>query len=325
MHRRAFLELAAATALTAASPSIASARGRPASRLFALATADDSASIVVVDLASGDYHSRIGTIDGPSSIETVGGGTIALVGHADHGAISLIDVATLRVRHEIGGLGEPRYAAGSPDGRHAYVTDAAWGELLVVDLQAGRIVARADAGRYARHVTISPDGRTVYASLGSKAAAISVLDVRDPRRPRLLRTFAPVDRAHDVVMSPDGRRLWVTSGTTEQVALHDARTLAPIARVDAGAAPQHVAMAGARVFVASGAGKRMRTFRPDGGLLRSTQIPLDSYNVTAGGGRVVTPSLMLGTLTTLDAEGAFIRRERIANASHDACIVQSPN
>jgi DNA-binding beta-propeller fold protein YncE len=322
MHRRRFLQLAAATALTAAGPSVALAR-QPAGRLFALATADEAASIVVIDLASGDHHGRIGTIAGPSSIETVGNGAVALVGHADAGAISLIDIATLRVRHEIGGLGEPRYAAASPDGRHAYVTDAARGELLAIDLEAGRIVARADAGRHARHVTISPDGRTVYAVLGPKADAVSVLDVRNPRRPRPLRTFAPVDRGHDVVMSPDGRRLWITSGVTARVALHDARTLAPIARIDAGAPPQHVAMAGPRVFVASGADGRMHAFRPDGRPLRSTRIPLDSYNVTAAEGRVVTPSLMLGTLTTLDDTGTFVRREQIANASHDACIVRS--
>jgi DNA-binding beta-propeller fold protein YncE len=320
MHRRAFLELAAAGALAAAAPSVAyagrTARGTP----LAFATADNEASVVVLDLASGDVRQHIGTIGGPSSLETVGGGRYVLVGHAEAGAVSLIDVAKLRVTHELEGLGEPRYAAADPAGRYAYVTDASRGELVVIDLQRGRVVDRVHAGALARHLTISPNGRTLFAALGPKAPAVAVLDASDPRHPRLLRTFTPVDRAHDVVVSADGATLWVTSGVTTQVAVHDMRTLAPIARLDAGAPPQHVAMGGGRVFVASGADGRMHVFRADRRQLRTTRIPLDSYNVTWGSGHVVTPSLMLGTVTTLGRTGAFIRREHVTDAAHDACI-----
>ena len=287
-----------------------------------LATADVEASVVVLDLATGDVREHIGTVAGPSSIETVGAGAVALVGHADAGMLSLIDVASLRVRHEIEGLGEPRYAAGGPAGRYAYVTDAARGELVVIDLPRGRIAAAVHVGALARHLTITPDGRTLFASLGSKATAVAVIDATDPRHPRLVRTFTPVDRAHDVVVSADGARLWVTSGTTRRVAVHDLRSLEPLYRLAAGAPPQHVAMEGRRVFVASGADGRMRVHRADGRLLRTTRIPLDSYNVTCASGRVVTPSLILGTVTTLGSTGAFIRRERVARASHDACIVR---
>jgi DNA-binding beta-propeller fold protein YncE len=323
MDRRALLARGAAGALVAGIPSLArrghGARGRP----LVLATADDEASVVVLDLATGDTRQHIGTYSGPSSIETVGAGTIALVGHADAGRISLIDVASLRVTHELGGFGEPRYAAGGPDGRYAYVTDAARGELIVLDLARGRVVDRVHAGALARHLTISRDGRTLVAALGPKASAIAVLDATDPRHPRLVRTFTPVDLAHDVVVSADGTRLWVTSGTAHRISIHDLRTLRPVARLAAGAPPQHVAMDGDRVFVASGADGRMRMHARDGRLLRTTRIPLDSYNVTCAFGRVVTPSLILGTVTTLAGTGALIRRERVTRASHDACIVRA--
>jgi DNA-binding beta-propeller fold protein YncE len=320
MHRRAFLELAGAGALVATRPSLARASRRGHGGPLVLATADDEASVVVLDLASGDVRQHIGTVAGPSSIETVGAGRIALVGHAEAGMLSLIEIASLRVRHEIEGLGEPRYAAAGPGGRYAYVTDAARGELVVIDLPVGRVADRVQVGALARHLTITPDGRTLYASLGSRATAVAVIDASDPRHPRLVRTFAPVDRAHDVVVSADGTHLWVTSGTTHRVAIHDARTLRPLRRLVAGAPPQHVAIGGSRVFVASGADGRMRVHRDDGRLLRTTRIPLDSYNVTCGFGRVVTPSLIPGTVTTLGSTGAFIRRERVTRASHDACI-----
>jgi DNA-binding beta-propeller fold protein YncE len=324
MQRRAFLELAVATTLAAAAPSPAVAAATRPGRPLAFATADDEASVVVLDLASGALVRRVETPDGPSSIETVGSGTMALVGHAGIGAISLLDVASLRVRHVLEGFGEPRYAAAGPGGRYAYVTDAARGELIVLDLPRARVVDRVHAGALARHLTITPDGRTLFAALGPRAAAVAVLDATDPRHPHLARTFAPVDLAHDVVVSPDGARLWVTSGTTGQLAVHDARTLEPVLRLEAGAPPQHVAMAGSRVFVASGADGRMRVYRADGRLLRTTRIPLDSYNVTYGFGHVVTPSLILGTVTTLGSTGAFIRREHVTRAAHDACIAHTP-
>ena len=324
MHRRAFLELAAAGTLAAAAPSIARASRRGPQGPLVLATADDEASVVVLDLATGALRRRIATFTGPSTIETVGGGTIALVGHPGSGVISLIDIASLRVTHELGGFGEPRYAAAGPGGRYAYVTDAERGELIVLDLPRARVVDRVHAGALARHLTIAPDGRTLFAALGPRASAVAVLDATDPRHPRLVRTLAPLDLAHDVVVSPDGATLWVTSGTTQRIAVHDVRTLRPIARLAAGAPPQHVAMAGDRVFVASGADGRMRMHRANGHLLRTTRIPLDSYNVTCAFGRVVTPSLILGTVTTLGSTGAFIRRERVARAAHDACIVPPP-
>ncbi|MEO9176703.1 MAG: hypothetical protein ABI317_14410 [Gaiellales bacterium] len=317
MDRRSFLVLAAGTVLGAATPALA----RPASgRALAFATADDDASVVVLDLLTSRLVARVRTAPSPSSIETVGRGTIALVGHAEIGAVTLIDVATLRVLAELHGFGEPRYAAADPAGRYAYVTDAARGELAVIDLARRRVVDRVGAGALARHLTISPDGRTLVTALGPKAAAIAVLDASDAAHPRLLRTFAPVDLAHDVVISPDGATLWVSSGVGDRVTLHDARTTRPGRELAAGAPPQHIAMAGDRVFVTSGADGRLRAHRPDGTLERTTQIPLDSYNVTCGADRVVTPSLMLGTVTTLGPTGAFIRRERVTRAAHDACI-----
>jgi DNA-binding beta-propeller fold protein YncE len=317
MDRRTFLGLAAGTVLGAATPALARP---PARRSLAFATADDDASVVVLELLTGRVVARVPTAAGPSSIETVGRGTIALVGHADAGVVTLIDVATLRVVAELDGFGEPRYAAAGPAGRYAYITDASRGELAVLDLARRRVVERVHAGALARHLTISPDGRTLVAALGPKAPAIAVLDASDPARPRLQRTFAPVDLAHDVVVSPDGATLWVSSGVADRVTLHDARTTRPEREVAAGAPPQHIAVAGDRVFVTSGADGRLRVHRPDGTLLRTTRIPLDSYNVTCGAGRVVTPSLMLGTVTTLGPSGAFIRREQVTRAAHDACI-----
>ena len=51
-------------------------------------------------------------------------------------------------------------------------------------------------------------------------------------------------------------------------------------------------------------------------------MPVGSYNVTFGFGRVVTPSLGAGTVAVLDGTAACGRCGRVARAAHDACIAR---
>ena len=88
------------------------------------------------------------------------------------------------------------------------------------------------------------------------------------------------------------------------------------------APPQHVTFdeIARRVYVASGVSGTLRTYRmADSKLLSTRRIPAGSYNVCALDGRLVTPSLDIGTLTIVDARG--LRSVRVAPNAHDACIV----
>lgn len=174
----------------------------------------------------------------------------------------------------------------------------------------------------ARHVSISPDGRTLWTALGNAAARIAVLDTSDPRRPKLVRTLAPPFLAHDVVFAPDGRTAWVTSGDERRIALYRPERR-PVRVLDAGAPPQHVTFARARVFVASGDDGTVRRHRLDGDLVRESRVPVGSYNVTFGHDRLVTPSLGAGTVSLLDRNGRVRAVRKVARAAHDACIVDA--
>lgn len=201
-------------ALAAAFPSRAlAADGEP----LVLVTADLEAGVLAVDAVSGRVRKRIGTLDGPRSIEAAG--SFAVVGHSERGAVSLIDTRRLAVVRVLGGFREPRYTAAHPDGRHAYVTDAGRGEVAVLDLVRGRVVARLAVGARARHVTIDPRGRRLWVALGSTAEEIAVLGVDAPDRLRLLHRFSPPFRAHDVGFAPDGRHVWVSSGDRFELAV----------------------------------------------------------------------------------------------------------
>jgi DNA-binding beta-propeller fold protein YncE len=205
---------------------------------------------------------------------------------------------------------------------HAFVTDSSYG-LVTIDVLRGRIVGRVKLPGWPRHVTLDPTGKTLWVGLGTSSTQVAVVDVSDPRRPRRLALVTPPFGAHDVGFSPDGREVWVTAGATGETAIYDAgRELRGTLRADA--APQHVTFGGAAAYVTSGDSGTLRVQSRTGGrVLRTTPIPVGSYNVQHGRGRVITPSLSKGTLAVLNERGALLATVPVAASCHDACFAPS--
>jgi DNA-binding beta-propeller fold protein YncE len=296
----------------------------------ALVTADLESHVAVLDGSRIAPLARILTGPGPRSIESAHN-RLAVVGHSAHGVVTLLDADMRdvyvsernRVRAELDRFESPRYTAIHPRLPLAYVTDSDAEAVVAIDLPAARIRSRTRVPGPARHVSISPDGRTLWTALGSVAARIAVLDTSDPRRPRVVRTFAPPFAAHDVVFAPDGRHVWVTSGSERRLGIFGPeRTARRI--VAAGSPPQHVAFGAGTAFVASGDDGTLDTYRLDGEIVRGARVPVGSYNVAAGPGLVVTPSLTDGTVTSLAADGRPLARRDIGRAAHDVCLSFGP-
>ena len=310
MDRRRFLLAAAAAPFALRAIPAALAAASPA---LAFVTADTEAHVAVVDLATGAVLCRIPTRPGPRSAERVG--EHALVAHTAVGAVTILDGRTLGVRHVLAGFEEPRYTASARDGRHAFVTDSSRTEVLTVDVPRGEIVARVKLKLWPRHLSLSPDRRTLRIGLGTASPELAVVDVRDPRRPRLHGYVRPGFLAHDVGFAPSGR-LWITAGEARAISAHG-RPL------PADAAPQHVTFLDGRAFVASGADGTLRVYdERSARLLHTSRIPVGSYNVQFAAGRVLTPSLNEGTLCVLDSHGRLLDRARVASSSHDACLAR---
>jgi DNA-binding beta-propeller fold protein YncE len=317
MDRRRFLTVAAAPLVLGGVPD-ALARALGGTPL-ALVTADLESSIVAVDLSTGRVHRRLRTAADPRSIETVGGGA-ALVAHTALGRLTLVD-PDLDVHEIEGELGAPRYAAASPGRRYAYVSDSARAEIAVVDLRARRVVGRTGVGGPVRHLSIDRSGRRLWAALGNVAPAVAILDTSRAAHPRLLGRIRPPFNAHDVGFAPGGRRVWLTSGDRERVAIYDARSGRLLKTLRGDAPPQHVTFLGDRAYVTSGDDGMLRVHRLDGRLLRSTPVPAGSYNVQQGWGVILTPSLSQGTVCMLSERGELKLRLGVARSSHDACFV----
>jgi DNA-binding beta-propeller fold protein YncE len=300
MNRREFVTLAAGAPLA-----LRASLAAPA--LEALVTCDTESRLAVVDLRAFRVSSSLPTQPDPRSIERVGG--LAVLCHTAVGAVSI--VGRTGVRHVLRGFVEPRYVAAHPDGRHAFVTDSGRSGVVAVDVVRGAVLARASLPGWARHVTIDATGHRLWVALGSASEHVAVVDTRTMRRVALL---SPGFAAHDVGHAPD-RRLWVTAGASRQLAVAGAAQRA-------GSAPQHVAFAQRRAYVTSGADGTLQVLDLHGRLLRSTPVPVGSYNVQYGAGHVITPSLDHGTLAILDGRGALLARVDVAASCHDACFCQ---
>jgi DNA-binding beta-propeller fold protein YncE len=283
---------------------------------LALVTADLESAVVVVDPFAGRVLRRVATRADPRSIERVR--ETAVVTHTAIGEVSLL--RGFAVQHVLQGFGEPRYTAGSRDGRYAYVTDSGRADLAVVDVMRARVVARLHLGGWPRHVSIDPVGSTLWVALGTAARTLAVVDVTRPAHPRHVGTVRPPFRLHDVGFVPVTGHVWVTSGDRGVVAIHDARNGRVLRRLPAGSPPQHVTFDRGRAFVTSGDDGTLRVHALDGRLLRVTAIPVGSYNIQRGPGRILTPSLAKGTLCVLDEAGDVMRRVKVASSSHDACF-----
>jgi DNA-binding beta-propeller fold protein YncE len=313
VNRREFVALAAAAPF-AVRATLAAAAAAPS----ALVTCDEESRLAVVDLGAFKISRWIATPPGPRAIELVG--ARAVVAHWALGSLSIVDAH--RVLHVIEDVNEPRYAAAHPDGVHAFVTDSGYG-LVAVDALRGRVVGRVKLPGWPRHVTLDPTGKTLWVGLGTSSTQVAVVDVTDPTRPKRVALVTPPFGAHDVGFSPDGREVWVTSGAAGETAIYSAgRGLRRTLRADA--APQHVTFSDAAAYVTSGdAGTFRVQSRVDGRVVRTTPIPVGSYNVQHGHGRVITPSLSHGTLTVLNERGALLATVHVAASCHDACFAPS--
>ena len=300
MDRRQFLALAAAAPFT-----WRAALARP---LHALVTCDAEARLAVVDLGSFRLVGSIETQPDPRAVELVGGR--AVVCHTAVGAVSI--VVGGRVRHVLRGFVEPRYVAAHPDGRHAFVTDSGRSGVVAVDVVRGIVLGRVALPGWPRHITIDRAGRRLWVALGSASEHVAIVETARLRRVGML---TPGFAAHDVGHAPDGR-LWVTAGEARELAVAGVRRAAD-------SAPQHVTFGTGRVYVTSGAAGTFRVLSSGGRVLRTTAIPVGSYNVQRGPGRVITPSLDHGTLTVLDPHGVVLARIPVAGSCHDACFYGS--
>ena len=287
----------------------------------ALVTAETQNALLAISLPSGHVLKRLPMPADPENVAVVGA-KWAVVVSPRAGAVTVVSTPSLRIVRVLRGFVNPHIVTATADFRGAYVTDDGSGRLDVIRLSGRpRLVRSVFVGAGAHHLSVSPSGNQMWVALGERARTIVVLDVSDPWRPKVVGRFDPGFAAHDLAFSSDWR-VWVTASDRRSVTIFDSRTLRPVARVAAGAPPQHVAFGPIReAFVTSGYGSSLEIVdRASGRVRRTVHVPYGSFNVATFGSFVVTSSLLRGTLTELTENGRVWMNRRVAPAARGVAV-----
>ena len=287
----------------------------------ALVTAETQNALLAISLPDGRVLKRLPMPADPENVAVVGRKR-AVVVSPRAGAVTVVSTPALRVVRVLRGFVSPHVVVATADFRGAYVTDEGSGRLAVIRLTGRpRVVRSVFVGAGAHHMGVGPSGNELWVALGERARMIVVLDVSDPWRPRVVGRFDPGFAAHDVAFSSDFR-VWVTAADRRSVTIFDTRTRRPVARVPAGAPPQHVAFGPIRgAFITSGYGSSLEIVdRFRGRVLRTVHVPYGSFNVATFGSFVVTSSLLRGTVTELTDEGHVWMNRRYAPAARGVAV-----
>ncbi len=175
----------------------------------------------IIDLTGGNSLLLKPTVWPVDMAITPDGKTVVSVGCKQictPGFIQLFDTATQLFTDEIKVDGNPYRVVLSPDGSKAYVANLTGPSVSFVDIAARKVTDTVRVPVQPTGVAISPDGATLFVASQTQGA-LSVVDVTSAT----LRGQLSVPQARDVVVTPDGRRVYVSSGS--QVLVVDAQAL----------------------------------------------------------------------------------------------------
>ena len=309
------------TALLVAVAALGGSAARGGGSPVALVTAETQNQLLAIALPSGKVLRRVRMPNDPENVAVVGAGH-AVVVSPRAGAVTVLSTPSLRTVRILRGFSNPHIVAATADLQGVYVTDDGSGQLVAIRFSPRpHVVRRLFVGLGAHHFAVSPSGNQAWIALGERARTIVMVDVSAPWRPKVVGRFDPGFAAHDIAFSSDWR-VWVTAADRRFVTVFDTRTLRPVARIPAGAPPQHVAFGPIReAFVTSGYGSSLEIVdRASGRVRRTVHIPYGSFNVATFGSFVVTSSLLRGTLTELTENGRVWMNRRVAPAARGVAV-----
>ena len=202
--------------------------GRDGRRVFVANS--NSNNVSVIDAKSLQVIDTLPAGIDPEGITLDRSGRLYAVNENDS-AVTVIDVSKREIvkRLEVGT--EPETAVLSPDGRWVVVSNETSNEIHLIDTTSATIVGKVSVPRNPRGMRFTADSRQLYVA-SEQAHVISVIDVEK----REVVKSAPTggERPVDIVISPDGARLYVSHGASADVRVFETATWKPVATIPVG-------------------------------------------------------------------------------------------
>jgi YVTN family beta-propeller protein len=151
--------------------------------------------------------------------------------------IDIYEGATYQLVHRLPAPTMPSHIAFSTDSNTVYVTLQGTNNLIAIDLATGVPRWTVPVGRQPAGVLVRPAGTILVAIMGSDH--IAEVDPGDGKIVRLIRTGAG---AHNFLLAPDGKTLYVSNRLAGTISVLDAATLAVTGSLAAPGGPDDMAL-----------------------------------------------------------------------------------
>lgn len=190
----------------------------------------------------------------PENFDVTKDGRTLIVSNEDDAKASFCDIATGKVTKAIPVGEEPEGVKVTPDGKKVYVTSEDTGTISVIDVATAKLVKTFKVGHRPRSVAFLPDSSRAYIP-AENDGAVSVVDTA---KYEVIHTIALGERGvikpMAVLLSPDAKTLYVSTGRGHELFLIDTGTNRVKTSFDIGERPWGIALSpdGKTLFSANG-------------------------------------------------------------------------
>ncbi len=187
-------------------------------------TVETSNELLKVDPGTNEVVARAAVGPVPNEPTISADGRYVFVPQRGGDETDVVDTETMEVVKTLPVGREEHNAYTSPDGRHVYVTSMAESLIAVIDPEDLALERKIPVGGIPRPVALAPEGRLAYVALSNLNGFVT-LDLTTDRVVDRLELPVPADTppppldtyTHGLLLTPDGRELWLASYGTDKV------------------------------------------------------------------------------------------------------------
>lgn len=195
-----------------------------------------SNQLVLVDRTSGAETKRIEASD-PYQIGFSPDGKWFVAASLRLDRIDIYDAKTFQVVHRLPAATIPSHIAFSRDSSTVFVTLQGTGSLISIDLASGKVNWTAPIGPTPAGIITRPNGTLLAGIMGS-----DYVDEIDPRDGHVIQKIHTGNGAHNFLITPDGKTIYVTNRVAGTISILDANTLAITGTLLAPGGPDDMAL-----------------------------------------------------------------------------------
>lgn len=183
-----------------------------------------SNDIAIIEAASKKVLLRTKVPPGPGRLAVTPNGYYLLVLNAPSGQLTIISTGNQSVSGSVKVGGMPTAMAISNDSKKVYITNRLSNSVSVVDLGIRQVVATLPTGNSPTGIAITRDNSKLFVAC-ARDNSISIFDLKSNQKLSDVRLPLDLEFPGNLELTPDGKKLFVTSEAADALGLMDLETL----------------------------------------------------------------------------------------------------